>query len=96
MKLILKEIVRRPGRYFAKGITTSNLGKPDFEKALEQHSAYCDALTECGLELLVLQGDERYRDGCFVEDTTIVTGEVAVITRPGAESRMGEETMYSV
>jgi len=35
-------------------------------------------------------------DGCFVEDTTIVTGEVAVITRPGAESRMGEETMYSV
>ena len=86
-----KAIVRRPGRNFAEGITASNLGKPDFEKALEQHSAYCEALKGCGLELKVLEADERYPDGCFVEDTAIVTGEVAVITRPGAASRMGEE-----
>ncbi|MCX6260919.1 MAG: N(G),N(G)-dimethylarginine dimethylaminohydrolase, partial [Bacteroidia bacterium] len=72
-----KAIVRRPGRNFAEGITTANLGKPDFEKALEQHSAYCDALTTCGLELIVLEADERYPDGCFVEDTAIVTSEVA-------------------
>jgi dimethylargininase len=90
-----KAIVRRPGRNFAEGITTSNLGKPDFEKALQQHSAYCDALIGCGLELIVLESDERYPDGCFVEDTAIVTREVAVITRPGAESRMGEETKIS-
>jgi dimethylargininase len=90
-----KAIVRRPGRNFAEGITTSNLGKPDFEKALEQHSAYCDALTRCGLELIVLEADERYPDGCFVEDTAIVTGEVAVIARPGAQSRMGEEAEIS-
>jgi dimethylargininase len=94
--MYLKAIVRRPGKNFAEGITTSNLGKPDFEKTLEQHSAYCDALTGCGLELIVLEADERYPDGCFVEDTAIVTGEVAVITKPGAASRMGEETMYSV
>jgi dimethylargininase len=90
-----KAIVRRPGRNFAEGITTANLGKPDFEKALEQHSAYCDALTACGLELIVLEADERYPDGCFVEDTAIVTSEVAVITRPGAASRMGEEAEIS-
>ena len=90
-----KAILRRPGRNFAEGITTANLGKPDFEKALEQHSAYCDALTACGLELIVLEADERYPDGCFVEDTAIVTSEVAVITRPGAESRMGEEAEIS-
>jgi dimethylargininase len=90
-----KAIVRRPGRNFAEGITTSNLGKPDFKKALEQHSAYCDALTRCGLELIVLEADERYPDGGFVEDTAIVTGEVAVITKPGAASRMGEEAEIS-
>jgi dimethylargininase len=90
-----KAIVRRPGRNFAEGITTANLGKPDFEKALEQHSAYCDALTRCGLELIVLEADERYPDGCFVEDTAIVTGEVAVIARPGAQTRMGEEAEIS-
>jgi len=90
-----KAIVRRPGRNFAEGITTANLEKPDFEKALEQHSAYCDALTGCGLEIIVLESDERYPDGCFVEDTAIITGEVAVITRPGASSRMGEEAEIS-
>ena len=90
-----KAIVRRPGRNFAEGITTANRGKPDFIKALDQHSAYCDALTGCGLELIILEADERYPDGCFVEDTAIVTSEVAVITKPGAESRMGEEAEIS-
>ena len=90
-----KAIVRRPGRNFAEGITTANLGKPDFEKALEQHSAYCYALTACGLEIIVLEADEKYPDGCFVEDTAIVTSEVAIITRPGASSRMGEEAEIS-
>ena len=93
--MVSKAIVRRPGRNFAEGITTAKLGKPDFEKALEQHSAYCDALAGCGLELIVLEADEKYPDGCFVEDTAIVTSEVAVISRPGAISRMGEEAEIS-
>ena len=86
-----KAIVRRPGRNFANGITTSNLGQPDFSKALEQHAAYCEALIRCGMELTVLEADERYPDGCFVEDTAVVNSRVAVISRPGAASRMGEE-----
>lgn len=91
-----KAIVRRPGRNFAEGITASSLGKPDFKKAFEQHSEYCDALKGCGLELIVLEADERFPDGCFVEDTAIVTSEVAIITIPGAASRMGEETEISM
>ena len=86
-----KAIVRRPGRNFARGITTLKLGKPDFGKALEQHTAYCDALIRCGVELTVLEADERYPDGCFVEDTAVVNSRVAVISRPGADPRMGEE-----
>jgi dimethylargininase len=94
-KLYSEAIVRRPGRNFAKGITTSNLGKPDFEKALEQHAAYCDALERCGVELIVLEADERYPDGCFVEDTAIVNSKVAIISNPGAVSRRGEEVEIS-
>ncbi len=86
-----KAIVRQPGKNFADGITTSNLGKPIFEKALDQHKAYCEALTKCGLEIIVLEADERYPDGCFVEDTAVVTKEVAIITRPGNPARLGEE-----
>jgi dimethylargininase len=57
---------------------------------LEQHAAYCDALRECGLELTVLEPDERHPDGTFVEDTAVVCARVAVTTRPGAPSRAGE------
>jgi dimethylargininase len=90
-----KAIVRKPGRNFAEGISTSGLGKPDSAKALEQHEAYCNALTMCGLEVIVLEADERYPDGCFVEDTAIVTSGVAVLARPGAASRIGEEVEIS-
>jgi len=86
-----KAIVRRPGRNFAGGITTSNLGKPDFEKAFEQHAAYCDALERCGVELIIMEADERYPDGCFVEDTAVINSKVAVISHPGAATRLGEE-----
>lgn len=86
-----RAIVRRPGRNFAKGISTSNLGKPDFGKALEQHAAYCEALIKCGVELTVLEADERFPDGCFVEDTAVVNSRVKVVSRPGAATRRGEE-----
>ncbi|HVN57572.1 MAG TPA: hypothetical protein VMT63_04690 [Bacteroidales bacterium] len=86
-------IVRRPGKNFAAGITTSDLGNPDYKKVLSQHKAYCNALADCGLELVILEADERYPDGCFVEDTAVVFGEAAVITRPGAVSRRGEEAV---
>ena len=86
-----RAIVRRPGRNFANGITTSGLGRPDSGKAFEQHAAYCEALIRCGVELTVLDADERYPDGCFVEDTAVVNSRVKVISRPGAATRRGEE-----
>lgn len=86
-----KAIVRKPGKNFSEGITTAKFGKPDFNKALRQHGLYCDILSKCGLEVTVLEADEKYPDGCFVEDTAIVTEKTAIITRPGAESRQGEE-----
>ena len=91
MNKLTKAIVRKPGKNFANGISTSNLGKPSYELALEQHAAYCEALKQCGIDVIVLEADERYPDGCFVEDTAVVTNEVAVITRPGDPSRLGEE-----
>lgn len=90
-ELYTRAIVRRPGRNFAKGITTSNLKQPDFNKALEQHAAYCEALIRCGVELTALDADEKYPDGCFVEDTAVVNSRVKVISKPGATTRRGEE-----
>jgi dimethylargininase len=84
-------IVRKPGKSLIDGITSADLGKPDYDKAVEQHAAYIEALKLCGVEVTVLQEDERYPDSVFVEDTAVVTAKCAVITNPGAVSRRGEE-----
>jgi dimethylargininase len=83
-------VVRPPAANFEGGLTSVDLGKPDFEVALRQHEAYCRALAECGLALERLAADEQHPDSTFVEDTAILTSRGAVICRPGAVSRLGE------
>jgi dimethylargininase len=83
-------VVRAPTESFAGGLTSAGLGEPDVRLARAQHAAYCEALHSCGLEVHALAPDERYPDGTFVEDTAIVTERVAITTRPGAPSRLGE------
>ena len=84
-------IARKLGKNFAKGLTTSNLGSPDYELILKQHAAYIDTLKSIGLEVIILDEQENFPDAHFVEDTAVVTPDVAVIARPGAKARQGEE-----
>ena len=96
-----RAIVRAPGASFVAGLTRANLGRPDYQLALSQHAAYSQALENCGLTLTRLEPYEGFPDSTFVEDTAVIipgheknsgtrTGS-AVITRPGAASRRGEE-----
>ena len=85
-------IVRRPCRAICEGITSApELGQPIYEKALQQHDKYIEALKQCGVEVTVLEADERYPDSCFVEDPALITRKCAIITNPGAASRNGEK-----
>ena len=89
-------IVRRPCRALVEGITSNpQLGKPDYEKACQQHDTYIEALKQCGVAVTVLEADERYPDSCFVEDPAVITHKCAIITNPGAPSRNGERTRSS-
>ena len=90
--MFTKAIVRAPGSNFATGLTSVNLGSPDLARALKQHEAYCHALESRGLELIRLAADEVHPDSTFVEDTAVLTARGAIITRPGAQSRLGEVT----
>ncbi len=85
-----KAIVRNPCKNFINGLTTANLGLPDYDLALIQHQEYVEALRKCGLEVIVLDADEEYPDSTFVEDTALLTPHCAIITNPGASSRKGE------
>jgi len=84
-------ITRLPGENFGDGLTSSTLGCPSYPLILQQHEAYRQALQDLGLEVIVLPAESAYPDAYFVEDPAIVTSKIAVITRPGAPSRQGEE-----
>jgi dimethylargininase len=79
-----------PAESFSRGLTSSSEGKPSLEKALDQHRRYCDALRASGLTVDILAAAPEYPDSTFVEDTAILAARVAIITRPGAPSRLGE------
>ena len=83
-------IVRLPSPEMVNGLTTANLGKPDYTLALIQHQLYIIALETCGLTVKVLDADNRYPDSVFIEDVALCTPACAVITSPGAASRKGE------
>ena len=88
--MLRRAIVRPPSENFAEGLTTVDLGVPDYERALAQHERYCEALAACGLALTRLRPDPLYPDSTFVEDTALMAGERPILTRPGAPTREGE------
>ena len=90
-KMFKNAVVRKPGYNFARGITTSNLGPPHYELMMKQHEDYIKTLRSLGLELIVLNPLPAYPDAYFVEDTAVVTPDVAIITNLGVEDRKGEE-----
>jgi dimethylargininase len=62
----------------------------DLEVARAQHRAYVGTLRSLGCEVIELPAEPELPDSVFVEDTAIILPEVAVITRPGADSRKPE------
>lgn len=62
----------------------------DLELAREQHDRYRECLTDLGCTVHCLPAEPDLPDSVFVEDTAVVLPELAIITRPGAESRRPE------
>lgn len=59
-------------------------------RAEAQHRAYEAALRTLGCDVRRVEPAPQHPDSVFIEDTAVVFDEVAVITRPGAESRRAE------
>jgi dimethylargininase len=92
--MFTKAIVRKPSKSMVDGLTSADLGMPDYELALRQHAAYIKALQACGVKVEILAADEQYPDSTFVEDAALLTKECGIIMRPGAVSRRGETAVY--
>lgn len=62
----------------------------DVNIAQTQHHTYVQTLKELGCAVLELPSETDLPDSVFVEDTAVVLPEVALLTRPGADSRKPE------
>jgi dimethylargininase len=62
----------------------------DTDLARAQHRRYEAALTKLGCEVVTLAPLPDLPDSVFVEDVAVVLDEIAILTRPGAESRRPE------
>ncbi|MFH8799091.1 dimethylargininase [Streptomyces sp. NPDC017936] len=86
-----KALIRRPGPRLAEGLVTHlEREAVDVGLALEQWEAYADALRTHGWETVEVDPADDCPDSVFVEDTVVMYRNVALITRPGAESRREE------
>jgi dimethylargininase len=88
--MFTKAIVRLPGLSIKDGLSSSDLGLPEYEKALSQHAAYTAALRSLDIDVRILAANELFPDSVFIEDAAICDREFSVITRPGAPSRREE------
>ncbi|WP_221349690.1 dimethylargininase [Streptomyces beigongshangae] len=86
-----KALVRRPGPRLAEGLVTHLERTPvDAALAAEQWEAYAQALRTHGWETVEVEPADDLPDSVFVEDAVVVFRNVALIGRPGAESRREE------
>lgn len=84
-------LVRRPSRRLAEGLVTHiERSAVDYDAALGQWHAYVMALTEAGWVVVEVPPAENCPDSVFVEDVVVVFDDLAVVTRPGVDSRRPE------
>ncbi len=83
-------LIRSVPDSFANAIISSSTPRLDVAAARLQHRSYQEQLAKGGYVVQVVPADENCPDCVFVEDTAVIVGGVAVVTRPGAPSRVAE------
>ena len=87
----LVALVRRPSPQVAAGLVTHLARQPvDYAVAEQQWTAYVSSLASAGWQTVEVPPADQCPDGVFVEDTAVLFGDLAVVTRPGAPSRRPE------
>jgi dimethylargininase len=87
----VRALVRRPGPRLADGLLTHlERSEVDVEVAIKQWHGYVEALQRQGWETIEVPPADDCADAVFVEDTVVMFGDLAVISRPGAPSRQPE------
>ena len=88
---MLTAITRRVSPCIGKCELTYLTRRPiDVRRARQQQQAYERLLSDLGLHVISLPAEQELPDAVFVEDTAVVTDEVAVVTTMGCTARRRE------
>lgn len=88
---MLTAITRRVSQCIGKCELTYLTRRPiDVRRARQQQQAYERLLSDLGLHVISLPAEQELPDAVFVEDTAVVTDEVAVVTTMGCTARRRE------
>lgn len=86
-----RAIVRRPSARLAEGeVSHVERVAVDADLAARQWEGYVAEFRRAGWEIVEWPPLDDHPDGVFVEDSVVVFGDLAVVCRPGADSRRGE------
>lgn len=86
-----RALVRRPSPRLAEGVITHiTRSSIDADLALRQWNGYVEALNTAGWETIEVAPADNCPDSAFVEDTVVMFGDLAVLSRPGADERKPE------
>ncbi len=83
-------ITRKPAQSVENGLRAEDQGNPSAKAFANHHALYITALQETGAEVVTLAALEEFPDSVFVEDAALCLPQGAIVTRPGAPSRLGE------
>jgi dimethylargininase len=84
-------VVRPPSPRLADGeISYVDRQPVDVALAEQQWAHYVDAFRTAGWDVIEVPALDDHPDGVFIEDNVVVHRELAIVCRPGAESRRGE------
>ena len=84
-------LVRPPSPRLASGeLTHLDRAPVDVGLAVQQWQGYVEAFRANGWLVTELEPADEHPDGVFVEDTLVIFDDLAVLTNPGARTRVGE------
>ena len=83
-------LIRGVPRSFDRALVREGMPRIDVDLASAQHDGYRSHLQAAGYVIESVPADEDHPDCVFIEDTAVIVGTMAVITRPGAPTRRGE------
>lgn len=83
-------LLREVASTFDRAIVSDPGRRPDVALARKQHDGYARVLADAGFDVERIPADDDHPDSVFIEDTAVIVGSIAVVTRPGAAERRGE------